>query len=531
MQKNRKTPNEVRSGLISVFTPVYNDSEKRILRAFHSLKKQTHRNWEWVIYDDSDEEDRSFTWGVLTGLANADMRIKLIKGETHSGSIGFVKRKAAKACRGYVLVELDYDDELTPNCLQLLREAFDTFPDSGFAYTDFAEKYERGINNYHHYVDGWGKGFGSSYYERHEDHWALVGSSPFPSAIAFSGIVGVPNHIRAWRSSFYSEIGGHNPELLVADDYELLIRTVMKTKMIKIPILGYIQYFNRNQQNTTFNRNKLIQDQSAALSLEYREQLEQYFRDQGLRIENSLELPTYWSHSEFYDSIHETYPVAENLISIIMPTYNRPELLKRAIDSVKAQIYSNWELIIIGDKCPFLASIMEEEDDKRIRWWNLNDNHGAGGTVPRNYGLKMLARGDWIAYLDDDNYWTPDHLESLVYAVTHFPNTEAGADYGLASFKMGKVPIYCGKPQRYRVDTSTILHKKSLLEKYGYWKTREEAGYAHDWELVSRWGDHNWAVTNIPTLIYNTEFSNNDLEAIYRIYPDQPSPWEYWKDQ
>ena len=65
-------------------------------------------------------------------------------------------------------------------------------------------------------------------------------------------IVGVANHIRAWRRSTYFEIGGHNRNLTVADDYELIVRSFLKTKFCRIPKLGYIQiiYNNELERNT-----------------------------------------------------------------------------------------------------------------------------------------------------------------------------------------------------------------------------------------------------------------------------------------
>ncbi|MCE5264456.1 MAG: hypothetical protein LLG97_13105, partial [Deltaproteobacteria bacterium] len=61
-------------------------------------------------------------------------------------------------------------------------------------------------------------------------------------------IVSTPNHIRAWRSSFYESIGGHNKELPVADDYEILVRTFLKTRMIRVPKLCYFQYIGDTAQ-------------------------------------------------------------------------------------------------------------------------------------------------------------------------------------------------------------------------------------------------------------------------------------------
>ena len=140
-----------RSYKVSVFTAAYNSGDL-LYRSFHSLKAQTWRNWEWVVYDDSDLKDKGNTWETLKKLRDLDRRIKIIKGEKHSGHIGYTKHQTAMACRGYILVELDYDDELTPSCLSMVKEAFDAFPDSHFAFTDFAEKYAGEDNRYHRYT-------------------------------------------------------------------------------------------------------------------------------------------------------------------------------------------------------------------------------------------------------------------------------------------------------------------------------------------------------------------------------------------
>ena len=113
------------------------------------------------------------------------------------------------------------------------------------------------------------------------------------------------------------------------------------------------------------------------------------------------------------------------LISVIIPTYNRNKLLtERAIPSVLAQSYKNFELIVIGDRCTDDTDkrIMKIDDD-RLKFVNLPvrgkypkssfDRWLVAGSVPRNKGLE-LASGYWIAPLDDDDEFTVDHLETLL---------------------------------------------------------------------------------------------------------------------
>ena len=120
--------------------------------------------------------------------------------------------------------------------------------------------------------------------------------------------------------------------------------------------------------------------------------------------------------------VEETEP----LISVYTPTYNRGGLLlERALSSVLAQTYKNFEYIIVGDCCTDnTAELVKQVKDSRIRFYNLPkrgyrypptvENHWlAGPVVASNQALKMV-KGSWIARLDDDDVWMPDHLERLL---------------------------------------------------------------------------------------------------------------------
>lgn len=114
------------------------------------------------------------------------------------------------------------------------------------------------------------------------------------------------------------------------------------------------------------------------------------------------------------------------LISVYTPTYNRGSLfIERALSSVLAQTYKNFEYIIVGDCCTDnTEELVKKFEDSRIRFYNLPargyrypptvENHWfAGPVVPANKALEMV-KGKWIARLDDDDIWTPDHLEELL---------------------------------------------------------------------------------------------------------------------
>lgn len=242
--------------LVTVFTPAYRTGE-RILRPYRSLCAQSHNNWEWVVMDDSGEGDAGETFRLLSGLADADPRVRVYRSDRHCGVIGEVKRRCCGLARGTILVELDHDDELVETCLANVVEAFEAFPDAGFAYTDCAEVFESGLNAT--YGDTYAFGFGSYREEVYRGRSYLVTNYPDINAKTCRHIVGMPNHVRAWRRSAYWAAGGHSDEIHVADDFELCIRTFLTTPMVHIRRFGYIQYLGDAQENTQRQRNGEIQ--------------------------------------------------------------------------------------------------------------------------------------------------------------------------------------------------------------------------------------------------------------------------------
>ena len=99
------------------------------------------------------------------------------------------------------------------------------------------------------------------------------------------------------------------------------------------------------------------------------------------------------------------------LISVITPIYNSEKFLEAAIASVQNQTYPNWELILIDDASTDKSEKIAKEffsEDPRIIYEKLPINQGPA--VSRNRGIE-LARGEYIAFLDSDDFWAPDKLE------------------------------------------------------------------------------------------------------------------------
>ncbi|MBT8295755.1 MAG: glycosyltransferase, partial [Gramella sp.] len=102
------------------------------------------------------------------------------------------------------------------------------------------------------------------------------------------------------------------------------------------------------------------------------------------------------------------------LVSVIMPAYNSEVFISEAIASVRSQIYSNWELLIIDDASTDATKeiILEfSQNDERIKILENASNRGTH--YARNKGI-VAAQGDLIAFLDADDLWKPEKLQKQV---------------------------------------------------------------------------------------------------------------------
>ncbi|MFW5983229.1 MAG: glycosyltransferase family 2 protein [bacterium] len=97
--------------------------------------------------------------------------------------------------------------------------------------------------------------------------------------------------------------------------------------------------------------------------------------------------------------------------TVVIPTHNRPQLLREAVDSVLAQTFEDFELLVVDDHSDTPAEeTLSDYNDPRIK--TLYNNRSRGGNGARNTGI-FAARGEWIAFLDDDDVWLPEKLEKV----------------------------------------------------------------------------------------------------------------------
>ncbi|MBK8625159.1 MAG: glycosyltransferase family 2 protein [Saprospiraceae bacterium] len=107
------------------------------------------------------------------------------------------------------------------------------------------------------------------------------------------------------------------------------------------------------------------------------------------------------------------------LFSIIIPTYNRAHIIHRPIESILAQTFTDWELIIVDDgSTDDTKAVVDSYPDERIRYvWQENQERSAA----RNHGIR-LAKGEWICFQDSDDEYLTNHLQVLNQGIGDNPN-------------------------------------------------------------------------------------------------------------
>jgi glycosyltransferase involved in cell wall biosynthesis len=234
--------------MFSIITPNYEGSNKFIEETYDSLLGQTVTEWQWVVVLNNG--------GVLSERIKEDTRVKIVdyKEINPDVAIGFLKRLACENSDGDIIVELDSDDMLTEDCLAELQKAFDEHPNIPFIYSNDAE-----FNS-----DDWTPNCYSAYWgwENRPFEWhghnLLEQCGMLPTPNALRSIYWAPNHVRAWRTKDYWEVGGHNPAHGVVDDYDLVCRFYLHADMFLIDKCLYL--YRRHGTNTTFTRNAEIQE-------------------------------------------------------------------------------------------------------------------------------------------------------------------------------------------------------------------------------------------------------------------------------
>lgn len=114
------------------------------------------------------------------------------------------------------------------------------------------------------------------------------------------------------------------------------------------------------------------------------------------------------------------------LVSVVLPTYDRPEMLVEAVESIERQSYSNIELVVVDDASPIpVREVLADRSIDDIQWRCFRHDSNRGANAARNTGIRK-SNGDLVAFIDDDDRWLPEKIEAQVAMFR-----EGGEDVGV----------------------------------------------------------------------------------------------------
>jgi glycosyltransferase involved in cell wall biosynthesis len=200
--------------LVSVFTPSNNPTW--LPEVYDCLKQQTYQNWEWVVVPNGP--NASSVIQIIESFN--DSRIKLFP--LASGSIGTLKKFACDNSKGDLFLEYDHDDLITEDCLEEVVKEANKSSDDAFIFSDALTLNPDGTSQVYGTKYGWHH-YKWSYYDKEY----IVNKQFDINPKSLSEILWCPDHVRVWTRKAYQKTGGHNPELAVCDDHDLIIRTYL----------------------------------------------------------------------------------------------------------------------------------------------------------------------------------------------------------------------------------------------------------------------------------------------------------------
>ncbi|MBP6621109.1 MAG: glycosyltransferase [Alcaligenes sp.] len=177
-------------------------------------------------------------------------------------------------------------------------------------------------------------------------------------------------------------------------------------------------------------------------------------------------------------------------LSVVIPTFNHAHFLRAALDSIRAQTFSDWEAIVVNNFSEDdTIAVVESYDDSRIRLVNFA-NHGIIAAA-RNHGLS-LTQAPFVAFLDSDDFWYPEKLERCMDKLAQGYDLVCHAEVWAGPGERRRT-VHYGPEARATyenllldgncISTSAVVVRREWLERAGGFSLQPEFVTAEDYEL------------------------------------------------
>ncbi|MCA0230352.1 MAG: glycosyltransferase family 2 protein [Bacteroidetes bacterium] len=227
---------------------------------------------------------------------------------------------------------------------------------------------------------------------------------------------------------------------------------------------------------------------------------------------------------------------------VVIPLYNKENFIKKTLESVLSQTYTQFEIIIVDDgSSDNSLSVVGELIDSRIRIFT-QENRGV--SAARNFGIEK-AKNEYIAFLDADDLWLPDYLETIKCMIEQYPQAGVFAtgyticsskNYDVISNRIPKgetilINNYCKSiidKEMVQIWTGAVCVKKSIFSQTDNFRVNVKKGEDLDmWLRVSMVSPVIWK--NEPKALYFLETENNAMEGYKGKYFSYKDFFPYWE--
>jgi glycosyltransferase involved in cell wall biosynthesis len=349
--------------LISIIMPVYNTPAELLRNAIDSVINQLYPYWELCIADDASTQPHIRE--ILGEYEKRDNRIKIVY-RSVNGHISEASNSALSIASGEFIALMDHDDELSEKALYRIADVINKYPQTEIIYTD-----EDKID-----VDG----------RRFSPHF----KSDWNQELFFSQ--NYISHLTVYSSRILKQAGGFRKGFEGSQDYDLTLRCINLTCPSRIYHLPEVLYHWRTiDGSTASNENAKNYSYEAGIKA-----LEDHFRtEKGTVIELGPWPGTY----------RVKYPIRdpEPLVSLLIPTYNGHELLKKCVESIlNKTIYNNYEIIVINNRsdCPLTLQYLDELN--RCKNINVVQYDKPFNFSAINNFAVQYAKGEFIGLINND---------------------------------------------------------------------------------------------------------------------------------
>lgn len=243
---------------VTVFTPTHDVTW--LSETWASLRAQTYEDWDWLLLPNGGAR--------IPADITADVRVKVLAEDwTMTGNVGALKRQLCNHAAGPVLIELDHDDILTPDCLAEVAAAIGDPLQPAFVYSDFVQFWPDHTSHVYPEDQGW-----ETYPFEYGGRSYAAQRSFEPDASSLRRIYYAPNHVRAWTKAAYAAVGGHDPELPICDDHDLICRMYLAGVPFQhVPKVLYL-YRDRAEETPMQNSFRKFRDDGTLEKVHHRNQ-------------------------------------------------------------------------------------------------------------------------------------------------------------------------------------------------------------------------------------------------------------------